>query len=108
MTKHQWYLPEELVVHRFFDDDVSFEAKQQILAKLQNEDNEQNFLKKPQHPLGLLKNKHPQDFVITKPKNFFEILQFDSKFLNEDPKFWLNRKLLIYKIDCQKLEELGY
>ena len=36
MTKHQWYLSEELVARSFFDDAVSFETKQHLVAKLQN------------------------------------------------------------------------
>ena len=73
MTKHQWYLSEELVAHSFFDDAVSFATKQYMVAKLQNKNYEQDFLKRPQHPLGFLKDKHLQDFASTKTKKFFEI-----------------------------------
>ena len=73
MTKHQWYLSEKLVAHSFFDDVVSFETKQHVVAKLQNKVHEQDSPKRPQHPLGFLKDKH-QGFVTTKRKKFFEIL----------------------------------
>ena len=49
---------------------------------------EQESPKRPQHRLGFLKNKHLQDFVTTKSKKVFEILRLDSKFLNENPRFW--------------------
>ena len=71
MTKHQWYLSEELDAHSFFNDAVSFETKQHMVSKLQNKDDEQDSLKRPQHPLGFLKDKHLQDFVTTKTKKFF-------------------------------------
>ena len=57
MIKHQWYLFEELVAHSFFDNAVSFETKQHMVAKLQNLDDEQDLLKRPQHLFGFLKDK---------------------------------------------------
>ena len=84
MTKHQRYLSEELVAHSFFDDAVSFEEKQHMFVKLQNKDNEQDSPKRSQHRIRFLKDKHLQDFVTTKTKNFFETPRIDSKFLNED------------------------
>ena len=74
MSNHLWYLLEELVVLSVFDDTVSFETQQHIAAKLQDEDDEQVFLTRPQHPLGFLKDKYLQDLVITKANTFFEIL----------------------------------
>ena len=65
MSKHLWYLSEELVALSFFDNAVSFETKQQIVAKLQDEDDEQESIKRPQRPFGVLKDKYLQDFVIT-------------------------------------------
>ena len=88
MSKHLWHLSEELVDLSFFDNAVSFETKQHTFAKLQDEDCERMFLKRPLHPLGFLKDKYLQDFVITKANTFFEILRLHSKFLHADPRFW--------------------
>ena len=49
--KHLWYLSEKVVAFSFFDDVASFVTTQHLVAKLQNEDDEQNSLKKPQYPL---------------------------------------------------------
>ena len=88
MSKHLRYLFEQLVVFSFFDDAVSFETKQHIVAKLQNEDDEQVFLKRPQYPLGFLKDKYLQHFVVSKANTFFEILRLHSKFLLAHLRFW--------------------
>ena len=61
----------------FFDHAISFKTKQLVVAKLQDEDDEQESLKRPQHP-----------FSFPKDNTFFEILQLDSKFVHADPKFW--------------------
>jgi len=79
-------LYEELVALSVFYDAVSFETNQHMITKLQGEDDEQDTVKRPQHPLDFLKDKHLQNFVIPKTKRFFEILRLDSMFLHEDPK----------------------
>ena len=43
MTKHQWYLCEQLVAHSFFA--VFFGTKQHMVAKLQNIDDDQDSMK---------------------------------------------------------------
>ena len=104
MSEHLWYLSEELVAFSFFDNTVSFETKQLTFAKLHDEDDEQYFLKTPQHSLGFLRDKHPQNFVTPNTKKFFEILRLDSTFLSKDPRFWLkietfrSSKLIVKKL----------
>jgi len=49
MSKHLWYLFEELVALGFLDDAVSFVTKQHMVTKLQGEDDEQITVKRPQH-----------------------------------------------------------
>ena len=46
MSKHLLYFSQELVAVSFFDGAISFETKQHIVAKLQDEDDEQVFLEK--------------------------------------------------------------
>ena len=80
MSKHLWYFAEELVALSFFDDAVSFETKQHIIAKLQDEDDEQKFLKIPQHLLSFLKDKNFQEFVIAKANSKIHFLKYFDSF----------------------------
>ena len=81
-------MTEELAALSFFHDDFSFQKNQHIVAKLQEEDDEQESLKRPQHLLGFLKHKNLQHFVIIKANTFFELLRLDSKIFQTDPTFW--------------------
>ena len=76
MFKNLCYLSEELVV-AFFDGAVSLETKQHMVAKLQNEDDEHDSLKKSLKYFFFVKDKHLQDFVITKTNNCFAILRLN-------------------------------
>ena len=80
MYRHLRYFSEELVAFSFFDDAISFETKQHIVAKLQDEDDEQVFHKRSWLPLDFLTDKYFQDFVITEANTFFEILDFIPNF----------------------------
>jgi len=52
MSKHFWYLFEELIVALcFFDDAVSFETKQHMVTNLQGKDDEPDTVKRPQHSI---------------------------------------------------------
>jgi hypothetical protein len=92
MSKHLWYLSEELVALAFFDDAVPSETKQRMIAKLQGEDDEDEPLKRPQYQASFLKEKHLEDFVTPKTMRFFKKLRLDTNFLNEDPSSWLRRE----------------
>lgn len=88
LLKHFWYLSEELVALSFFDDAVPPEVKQRMVGKLQDEDDEEEPLKRPEYQASFIKDKNLEDFVTPKTMKFFNKLRLDTSFLNEDPRVW--------------------
>lgn len=88
LSKHFWYLSEELVALSFFDDAVPPEVKQRMVGKLQGEDDEDEPQKRPEYQVSFIKDKHLEDFVTPKTMKFFDKLRLDTTFLHEDPRVW--------------------
>ena len=85
LSKHFWYLSEELVALSFFGDNVSHEVKRRMVGKLQEEDDEEESAKRPQYQASFLKDKQLDDFVTPKTIKFFHKLRLDTSFLKENP-----------------------
>ena len=81
ISKHFWYLSEELVTLSFFDDDVSLEVKRRMVGKLQGEDDEEEPARRSKYQTSFLKDKQLDDFVTPKTNKFFHKLRLDTSFL---------------------------
>src|SRR5215469_7589536 len=59
-----------------------------MVAKLHDEDDEEEPTKRPEYQASFLKDKRLEDFVSSKTMKFFTKLRLDTSFLNEDVRVW--------------------
>lgn len=89
ISNHLWYLSEEAIALAFFDKNVSFQEKRDMVEKMKS--------KKPTldlkddrgyKDLSGFQNYSLSNFVSEKTKNFFYRFGLSSLFLDSDPSTW--------------------
>lgn len=88
LSRHLWYVSEEMVALAFFDPNIDHGIKRKMVMALRNPGpNEPP--KRIKLPMNSIRSKDLGDFVTVNTLNFFEILELNSKFLTEvDPEQW--------------------
>ena len=82
LSRHLWYVSEEMVALAFFDLDVDHGTKRKMVKDLGNpESNEPP--KRIQLQVSRIESNQLEDFVTENTLKFFEILELPSKFLTE-------------------------
>lgn len=90
LSRHLWYVSEELVGAAFFDDQISHEEKVLMVDALSVESKTTNdFTKRVQMNINDISDEMTvKDFVSSNTMQFFEILGLPHSFLNKRPSEW--------------------
>lgn len=95
MSKHLWYLSEELIGLAFYDPNVSINEKKKMVENLRcQQSNHMNRIIVHATPadVGKYSNKNLSDFVTTETSRFFDRFCLSTEFMEFDPSSWETRE----------------
>ena len=91
LSRHLWYLNEELIGLSFFDERLSHETKRDMVNSLKRQGSTNPSTRLTIDVTDLsLQEKKLSFFITSTTRNFFTKLEIPMGFLNEDPADWSN------------------